>query len=283
MPSSPSPSSSIQAARQALADRLREIRQDVGLSGRELSAAAKWHPAKTSRIERARQPVTQDDILTWCRVCGAADQAHDLVASLRVAEGAYVEWRRLERTGLRRLQETYVPLYERTHRFRSYQSHVLPGLLQTGEYASALLAAIATNKSIPNDAEDAAAARLDRQRVLYSDRRFAFVIEEAVLRYGLGGKEVMAGQLGHLLEAVSVPSVSLGVIPASLQDRPMWTLEGFMIFDEVRAHVELLTARVTVTAPGELDRYVKAFGTLSQMAVYETQARALITSAIKAL
>lgn len=283
MPSSSSPSSSAQAARQALAARLRELRLEAGLSGRELSRAAGWHPAKTSRIEHAVQPVSQEDIRTWCQVCGVAGQARDLVATLRVAEGAYVEWKRLQRAGQRRLQQNYVPLYERTRRFRSYQSHVIPGLLQTGGYASALLKAIATHSAIHNDAEEAAAARLDRQRVLHSDRRFAFVIEEAVLSYGLGGKEVMAKQLGHLLEATSLPSVSLGVIPASVRDRPMWTLEGFILFDDARAHVELLTARVTITAPGELEGYEKAFQALSGMAVYGARARALITSAIEAL
>lgn len=283
MPSSPSPSSSVQAARQQIADRLREIRQDAGLSGRELSAVVGWHPSKTSRIERAVQPVTAADIAAWCRACGAPVEVPDLVASLRAVEGAYIEWRRLERTGLRRLQHSYMPLYERTRRFRVYQSHVVPGLLQTGGYASALLSAITKFRGIPNDAEAAAAARVERQKVLGSNRRFAFLVEEAVLRNGVGDSEVMAEQLRHLLESMSLPAVALGVIPLQAFERPMWTLEGFTIFDDRKAQVELLTAKVTVTAPGELALYSRAFDVLSGLAVYGQLARTLITSAIEAL
>ncbi|MCW2890371.1 MAG: family transcriptional regulator [Streptosporangiaceae bacterium] len=283
MPSSPSPSSSAQAARQALADRLREIRLDVGLSARELSASAGWNQAKTSRIEHAQQPVTQADIRTWCSACEADDQAEDLIASLRAVEGAYVEWRRVERTGLRRLQETYVPLYERTRWFRVYQSHVIPGFLQTAGYAEALLGAITAFRNIPNDVGAAAAARVRRQRVLYSERRFVFLIEEAVLRYGVGDAGAMAGQLWHLLDAIAMPSVSLGIIPASVSARPMWTVEGFTIFDEAEVNVELLTAKITVTAPSEIAVYAKAFGELSRLAVHGDAARALITLAIDAL
>jgi len=70
-----SPSSSVQRARQELAGRLREIRLDAGLTARALSAAAGWHEAKTSRIESARQALSDADIQTWCQVCGAGRQA----------------------------------------------------------------------------------------------------------------------------------------------------------------------------------------------------------------
>jgi hypothetical protein len=61
-----SPSSSVQRARQQLAERLREIRLDAGLTARALSAAAGWHEAKTSRIESAKQVLTDADIQIWC-------------------------------------------------------------------------------------------------------------------------------------------------------------------------------------------------------------------------
>ena len=109
------------------------------------------------------------------------------------------------------------------------------------------------------------------------------LIEEAVLRYRLGGAETMAGQLGYLLSTITLPSVSLGVIPFSAAGRPMWTLETFTVFDDSRVHVELLAAQVTVTAPSEITLYVRAFERLADLAVYGTQARSLITAAIDAL
>jgi hypothetical protein len=82
---------------------------------------------------------------------------------------------------------------------------------------------------------------------------------------------------------MALPSVSLGVIPFSASQRRMWTLEAFTVFDDARVHVELLSAQVTVTVPGEVVLYLRAFDKLAELAVYGPQARALITAAITAL
>lgn len=123
-----------------------------------------------------------------------------------------------------------------------------------------------------------------RARVLQKPgHRFTFLVEEAVLRYQLGDAECMAGQLGHLLSVMSLPAVSIGVIPFGARERSMWTLETFDIFDDERVHVELLTAQVTLTAPGEVAMYVRAFGDLRESAVYGADARACVASALDAL
>jgi hypothetical protein len=279
-----SPSSSVQRARQELAARLREIRLDAGLTARALSARADWHEAKTSRIESAKQPLTDSDIRTWCQACGATGQAADLIAASRAADSMYTEWRRLQRTGLRRLQESFQPLFERTRLFRVYCSNVVPGFLQTPAYATALLSAIAVFHGTADDVDDAVAARISRNRILQSgNRRFAIVVEESVLRYQQGDPATMAGQLGHLLDAMALPAITFGVIPLAAARRPMWTLEGFTVFDDAQVHVELLSAQITVTAPTEVALYLHAYGKLAEMAVYGAQARALITAAIAAL
>jgi transcriptional regulator with XRE-family HTH domain len=279
-----SPSSSVQRARQELADRLREIRLDAGLTARALSAAAGWHEAKTSRIESAKQAPSDADIGTWCHACGADSQVIDLIAASRAADSMYTEWRRLHRTGLRRTQEARGPLYERTRLFRVYCSTVIPGFLQTPGYARALMSAITAFQGTPDDVDDAVPARMNRNRILTSaGHRFTMLIEESVLRYQLGDAEVMSAQLGHILSAMSLPSVSLGVIPFSASQRQMWTLEAFTIFDDARVHVELLSAQVTVTVPSEVILYLRAFGKLAELAVYGPDARALITAAINTL
>ena len=279
-----SPSSSVQHAREQLAERLRDIRLDAGLTARALSAAAGWHEAKTSRIESAKQAPSEADIQAWCRVCGADREIPDLIAASRAADSMYIEWRRLNPAGLRRAQESRRPLYERTRLFKAYCSAVVPGFLQTPGYAGALLSAIAAFRGTPDDVEEAVAARVSRNRMLSSgNHRFALLVEESVLRYRLGGPEVMAVQLGHLLEAAELPSMSLGVIPFEACGRPVWPLESFTVFDDERVHVELLSAQITVTAPSEITLYVRAFEKLVELAVHGMQARALIMSAIDAL
>jgi transcriptional regulator with XRE-family HTH domain len=279
-----SPSSSVQRARQQLAERLRDLRLDAGLTARALSAAAGWHEAKTSRIESAKQAPSEADIKVWCQVSGADREVPDLIAASRAADSMYIEWRRLNPAGLRRAQESRRPLYERTRFFKAYCSAVVPGFLQTAGYAEALLSAIAAFRGIPDDVKEAVAARVSRNQMLRSgNHRFALLVEESVLWYRLGAPEVMAAQLGYLLEATEAPSMALGVIPFAASGRPVWPLESFTVFDDERVHVELLSAQVTVTSPSEITLYVRAFEKLAELAVYGTQAQALITAAVDAL
>lgn len=281
--SSATTSSTAQAARAALAARLREIQKDAGLTGRDLASAAGWHASKSSRIASGKTPPSDEDIRIWCRLCDAEDQVADLIAASRAADSMYVQWKRLQRTGLKRLQESRGTLYEQTEHFRVYCSNVVPGFLQTEAYAHALLLQIASFHGTPNDVTEAVAARMSRNQVLRSGgHRFAFLLEESVLRYQIGSSDTMAGQLGALLTAMSLPTVSLNIIPFGAR-RSLWPQEAFNVFDEDRVHVEQLTAAVTITAPSEVGLYLKAFGDLAQMAVRGTSARALITAAIDAL
>ncbi|MFD4770110.1 helix-turn-helix domain-containing protein [Streptomyces niveus] len=280
---SASPSSSAQAARELLAARLGELRRDAELTGHELAARCGWSPAKSSRIERAKTPASDADIRAWCEACGAEDQTADLVAANRRADHMYVHWKKLHRHGMRRAQEEVLPLYESTRHFRVYCSNVMPGMLQTEAYATALLSTIATFQDTPDDSPEAAASRIERSQVLHEGgHRFALLMEETVLRYRIGDADTMAGQLGYLLAVMTLPNVSLGVIPFSAERR-VWPLEAFYLFDDHRASVELLTAAVNISAPSEITTYAKAFSQLAEMAVYGFGARTLITEAINSL
>ena len=277
-------SSSVEAARKALGTRLREIRRDAGLTGRVVSQRAGWNPSKTSRLENGVTPPSDADIRTWCELCEATDQAADLIAASRSTDSMYVEWRRVQRSGLRRLQEAVVPLFERTKVFRVYSSTLVPGLLQTASYATALLSDITQFRNTVNDVPEAVQARMARtDRVLYhGNHRFAFLIEESVLRYQVGDADTMAAQLGHLLTVMAMPSVSIGVLPFS-SSRRMWAVETFSLFDDSQAQVELLSANVNLTGPSEVALYVKAFAHFGEQAVYGARVRALVTRALESL
>jgi hypothetical protein len=137
----------------------------------------------------------------------------------------------MERTGLRRAQEAVLPLWERTRLFRTYSSWLIPGAVQTRAYTTAVLRAIAARRDLPDDVDDAVAVRADRLRLLREgDHRFLVLIEEAVLRNVIGGAEVMAGQLGHLITVGSLPSVSVGIIPMNLDRDAAWPVEDFCTF-----------------------------------------------------
>ncbi|BET49944.1 helix-turn-helix transcriptional regulator [Kitasatospora aureofaciens] len=274
------PSSRVQKAREELAGRLREIRKDAGISGRELAVRCGWSESKSSRIENARTPPSDADIKAWCRACDADDQTADLIAANRQSADAHVQWRRLQRSGLRRLQESTGDLYRQTQMFRTYVSDVIPGFLQTPGYATALLSSIAGFRGTPDDVGDAVAARMRRNEVLSNGaRRFSFVLEESVLRYRLCSAETMAAQLGHLLGVMDHQNVAVGLIPLSAQ-RAVWPMPTFTIFDDTRVHADTLDAAATLTQPGQVELYARAFDRLSQGAVRGAAARSLITDAL---
>ncbi|WP_405701798.1 helix-turn-helix domain-containing protein [Streptomyces sp. NBC_00069] len=277
-------SSSVQQAREALGKRLREIRKDSGLTARELASWAGWHESKCSRIENGRTAPSDGDLRVWTLHCDAEEQLVDLVATARNIDGAYVEWRRMERSGLRRAQESVLPLWERTRNFRAYSSWLIPGPFQTRAYIEALLTAIRDRRALPDDLEAAVQVRVDKQRILQSGpHRFAVLLEESVLRHRIGGADTMAGQLGHLLSLATLPNISLGVIPMTADRTALWPVEDFWIFDEAQVNVELVSAFLTITQPHEIGMYARTFADLAELAVHGAPARALITAAIDAL
>jgi transcriptional regulator with XRE-family HTH domain len=283
MPSAPT-STSAWKVRRDLSARLGEVRRDAGLTGRALAGLCGWHESKVSRIENAVTAPSSGDIRAWCEQCGAPEQAADLIASLRAVEGMYVEWRRMERTGLRRAQQSVLPLWERTTLFRAYSSWLIPGAVQTRQYTLAVLRAIGARRGSPDDIDNAVAVRTSKLGLLHDrGRRFEILVEEPVLHTAIGGTEVMAGQLGHLIRVASWPTVSVGVIPMGLARDLIWPVEDFWIFDDAQVNVELVSGLLTITRPGDISAYAEAFRDLSAMALRGPEAHALVTAAIDAL
>jgi transcriptional regulator with XRE-family HTH domain len=278
---STSPSSSARQAREALGARLREVRQDAGLSGRALAAATGQHFTRVSKIENGVQSPSDQDIRDWCRACTAEQQIPDLIATTRAVESAYLEFRRQARAGMKRVLGAHtLQRYERTGLFRIYEHNVIPGLFQTAAYSAAMLSFWIGFLEVANDIDAAVTARMDRQRVIYQrGKRFEVVLEEQALRTWFSTAEVQAGQLGRLLEVMSMPTVSLGVIPM-MTERTAVASAGFWIFDSSLVALETPTASVEVTRPQEIELYARMFDHLKAPALYGSAARALIIKAL---
>lgn len=101
-------------------------------------------------------------------------------------------------------------------------------------------------------------------------------------RSGIDGTDVMVGQLGHLITVGALPSVSVGVIPAS-PDRTRMPVEGFWVSDQAQVNEELVSGYLTITQPPELAQYADTLTELATYAVYGVEARALIVRAIDGL
>jgi transcriptional regulator with XRE-family HTH domain len=282
-----SSSSSAQQARQALADQLREIRLAAGLTGRALAARAGWHGvSKVSKIEHGVRPPSSDDVRTWCQVCGTPpERVEELLAEQRAVAGMWVSYQRLNRGGLRKAQQSVRPSYEDSALVRAYQPKIIPGLLQTAGYTTALLEDARDRQDVHrDDVTEAVAERAARQKVLtQSGHQFAFVLEEPVLRYRFCEPEILRGQLLHLRETARLPTVWLGVIPLGADRRKVLPREGFVMFDEDLVRVELVSGVLSVTQPREISMYVRDFTDLARIAARGKAARDLITTALNDL
>jgi len=269
----------LEQAREALGGRLREIRTDAGLSGRQLAALTGWHFTKVSKLENGKQHPSDDDIRTWCTHCHAHGEITGLIATAHSVESMYIEWRRQMKFGLKRPQQARTPAYERAKHFRIYEPSLIPGLFQTAEYATAIMTKVIDFYDISGDLDQAVAARLERQRLLYSgDRRFHVILEEQALRTRIGAPQTMAGQLDRLLTLMNIRRVSLSIIPAAAE-RHTTTTAGFWIFDDETVQVETVSAEITITQHREIALYAKKFDLLSRSAVNGARARNLVISA----
>lgn len=266
-------------AREAFGNRLREIRLDAGLTGRQLAAATGFHFTKVSRVEHGGQSLSDADIRAWASACGADAQIPDLITQMRTVDTAYREWRRHTRTGLRRLQDSAASLYERTRLLRVHEHWVVPGLLQTSAYSKAIMTDWACTHDLPDDAEQANQVRMDRQRVLREgDHRFVFLLAEQALYSRVPSAEAMIEQLDHLSTTMDLPRVSLGIVPATA-GLGAHTQTAFLIFDDVLVRVETLTAGLDITRAEEIELYVAAFEQMRDAAAFGRNARALIAKA----
>jgi transcriptional regulator with XRE-family HTH domain len=269
----------VQDARAALGDRLRDLRRHAGLTGRQLAEALSWPASKVSKLENGRQQPTDADIRGWTEATDRADATEALLASLHTLEEQHAEWQRLLRRGLRAHQDTVIARDARTRMFRAFEPTVVPGLLQTPDYARARFEQGIAEFGV-QDVDEAVAARLRRQEMLYrADKRFHLVLTEATLRYSLCPPEVMLGQLDRLIALAALPTVRLGVIgfgtPCSVAP-----LHGFWLFDDDRVVVESYSAELTLAQPQEIELYTRTFDALAADASYGRPARAIITAVI---
>jgi hypothetical protein len=124
---------------------------------------------------------------------------------------------------------------------------------------------------------------MERQRVLYQrGKRFAVLLEEQALRTWFGTAETQMAQLDRLLAVMSLPTVSLGIIPLMIE-RVAVPSAGFWIFDDNLVALETPTASIEVSRPQEIALYLRMFDHLTTSAVYGRAARALITNTLNDL
>ncbi|MBD0743913.1 Scr1 family TA system antitoxin-like transcriptional regulator [Streptomyces sp. CBMA152] len=273
-------STDFQSARIALGARLRELRTEGGLNGKDIAARLGWARSKVSRLENGKQTATAEDLDAWAAAAGAPEQADDLKSRLRGLESQQRSWRRQLAAGQRPVQDRYVVEYRSTTVVRGYEATVIPGLFQTPDYARHLMAKNAELlQSTPRDTDAAVQARMRRQEVLYeTGRLFRVLIWEGALHALICPREAMAGQLDRIVGLIGMSTVELGIVPfgAPLKLSPK---HGFWIFDEERVVVETINTELQFESADDVALYGRVWDGLNEAAAYGPHAHRLIARA----
>jgi transcriptional regulator with XRE-family HTH domain len=260
-----------------LAAALKHLRARSGLSAAELGRILGWTQTRVSRTENAGRRVSVADATAWANATTAPAGLRAEVTELAEAAARDVRsWWNVHADGLAGRQQEIAALEVSSEVIRNTQ-HMVPGILQTAEYARHALSL--ANVSGQTDVATAVAARMRRQEALYDpSRRFEYVLPEAALRLRLADEPaVMRAQADRLLSLDTLPNVSIAVLPFSVP-QPVWP-GAFVLYeipDEPLVVIETLTDEVVIGDKRQVGVYREAFARLRAAAVTDEEAHRLI-------
>jgi transcriptional regulator with XRE-family HTH domain len=268
--------------RQRLGAELRRARELGGLSGRELAQRIGISQSKVSRAESGSTLLSMPQVAAWASATGASPDVADLLCAL--TEAAYTEvhnWGTMFRDRPH-IQGDIQSLEERARKILTFQPSVVPGLLQTAEYARRVFAMFQP-PYLEQEIPEVLAARLDRQVALFRARqRFDFLITEAALRWRPGPAPVLQAQLDRISSLSTLDNVSVGVIPLSAEAVTN-TSHGFVLFEmmehdesDAMVLVDTIHANLVVNDPESVALYRTRWSLLEQMALHGDEARSFL-------
>lgn len=198
-----------------LAAELRRLRERTGLTGDEVAQRLGWSGSKVSRIETHRSGVKAGDLRRLLDLYAVeAAYAEELLALAR--ESRRKGWLESFTANFPSEVAAYISAEAEAASFWNWEPQVVPGLLQTTEYARALFSDWMAMFPGPSaDLERRVEARLLRQQVLTREDplQLTAVIDESVLRRQMGSSAIMRGQLERLVEASEQPNIEIRVLP----------------------------------------------------------------------
>jgi transcriptional regulator with XRE-family HTH domain len=269
--------------RRRLGEELRRLRDLAGMTSGEAARRAGWHQSKVSRIETGRSSVRAEDVTVLLDVYAVRDRdLRDLLATL-AGRGYQRGWWHDFRDVLPVEYRDFITLETGASRARSMENSVVPGLLQTPAYARALTADVMPQLS-RREVDALVDVRIARQAVLRQEHPLELwaVLDEAVLRRGVGGREVMADQLLRLEQSAALPHVRLQVLPFTAGGH-MGVTNSFVIFSFPRIAdldvvvVDHLTSSLYVDRKEDIAAYGAAFARLSGRALPREESAEMIT------
>lgn len=202
--------------RRRLGTELRRLREAHALKLEEAAERLGLAPSTLSRIETGKAPTRSAYLTAMLEMYGVTDPGQRQVLVDMAREGHRKGWWAAYEDVLPTGFGIYVGLEAEAAALRAYEDQVVHGLLQTEEYARSVMQAVRLRLT-PGEIERLVQLRRQRQMVLTRTQPLELwlILNEAVIRRPVGGREVMRGQLERLLEASSWPNVTLQILPLS--------------------------------------------------------------------
>lgn len=270
--------------RRWLAFELARLRQEAGLDQKDVAKALRCTVGKVSYYETAERPVVVRDLdEVLLPLFNVPEERWPIYLQAAKDSRQKGWWESHGADTLPSWFSLYVGLEQGASQVRTYEAQLIPGLLQTKEYASALLRRSTAERG-DEEIERAVQLRLDRQQVLHRSPdplRLWSVIDEAALRRVVGSSETMRDQLRHLAEVATQPKVTVQVIPFARGAHPGMT-GPFIILgfpwptDPGVVYVEHRSGALYLEQPHEIEAHTVAFEHLCALALAPDESARMI-------
>lgn len=271
--------------RRRLGQELRRLRELKGMTAEEVAERLLVSQSKISRLENGRRSISQRDVRDLCGVYEVED--HRIVDSLmQMAKDSRQQgwWHAFGDIPY----SVYIGLETDAASLRVYEPQVVPGLLQTRQYAEALIAGALPESGI-TDIEKRVSVRLRRQeRINEAEHplRLWVVVDEAALRRLVGDKQLMREQLEYLVELSQLPHVTVQVLPFEMGAHPgingqYAILEFPDASDSSVVYIEGVTSDLYLEKANDVQKYSVMYEHLRAQALNVDQTRQFIADIAK--
>ncbi len=259
-----------------LGEALHDVMVDAGYNGKRIARELAWSEAKVSRLVNGKLAATLDDVSAFLAVCRCTGRRREQLMAIVTNGVTDLGWH--QQFGARPPEqlETLIGHEAKATAITEFEGMVLPGLLQTGDYAKAVIAASAN--VTPADVQGRINARLGRQGIFTRDRppRFVFYFPDYLLRQQVGGPEVMSDQLHHLLRVSVRPYISVRVVTVAAHPGMAGACRLMESPDFGVVYLEGETTGQFLEDPREISAYRNVFRALDAVALDDRRSRALI-------
>lgn len=265
-----------------LAEELRRIRSIAGMSGRVLADKIEISQSKVSRIESGDAIPSLPEVRAWAEAVHASEDTWHLLSALTETTHTAVSRWRNKLDDRPHLQDDVEAKERAAARIRTFQPSVVPGLLQTADYARQVFGMFQEPPYGPEQLAKAVAARVERQLLLHEEERsFDFLITESALRWRPGSPASLAAQIDRIASLSTLGNLTVGVLPLTARAAVPHS-HAFTIYEpaddegDTFVNIEMVHATLDVFRESDVGAFQRRWESLDRAALHGDEARGFL-------